>query len=148
MKMVSWRSDVCLTVTSWPKSFPQWCLARWRGELLTFRSVNICPALGHYRRLLLCAIGDCDPQVGSVTLWHVCAPKDLLQRTRKETRPRKRMAAPLRGRGEFFVVWVRPKQDEVEMEAGAWAQRGLVPAWKGEVVHPGAPESPCVYKIR
>jgi hypothetical protein len=34
------------------------------------------------------------------------------------------------------------------MEAGAWAQRGLVPAWKGEVVHPGAPESQCVYKIR
>ena len=29
----------------------------------------------------------------------------------------------------------------------AWAQRGLVPAWKGEVVHPGAPESKCVYKI-
>jgi hypothetical protein len=23
-----------------------------------------------------------------------------------------------------------------------------VPAWKGEVVHPGAPESQCVYKIR
>jgi hypothetical protein len=23
-----------------------------------------------------------------------------------------------------------------------------VPAWKGEVVHPGAPESKCVYKIR
>jgi hypothetical protein len=36
---------------------------------------------------------------------------------------------------------------EIEMEAGAWAQRGLVPAWKGEVVHPGAPESKCVYKI-
>jgi hypothetical protein len=30
----------------------------------------------------------------------------------------------------------------------AWAQRGLVPAWKGEVVHPGAPESQCVYKTR
>jgi hypothetical protein len=23
-----------------------------------------------------------------------------------------------------------------------------VPAWKGEVVHPGAPESQCVYEIR
>jgi hypothetical protein len=34
------------------------------------------------------------------------------------------------------------------MEAGAWAQRGLVPAWKGEVVRPGAPGSQCVYKIR
>jgi hypothetical protein len=34
------------------------------------------------------------------------------------------------------------------MEAGAWAQRGLVPAWKGEVVHSGAPESQCVYKVR
>jgi hypothetical protein len=66
----------------------------------------------------------------------------------KETRPRKRMAAPLRGRGEFFVVWVRPKQDEIEMEAGAWGQRGLVPAWEGEVVHPGVPESQCVYKTR
>jgi hypothetical protein len=31
---------------------------------------------------------------------------------------------------------------------GAWAQRSLVPAWKGEVVHPGARESQCVYKTR
>jgi hypothetical protein len=23
-----------------------------------------------------------------------------------------------------------------------------MPAWKGEVVHPGAPESQCVYRIR
>jgi hypothetical protein len=34
-------------------------------------------------------------------------------------------------------------------DLGAWAQRGLdVPAWKGEVVHSGAPESQCVYRIR
>jgi hypothetical protein len=35
----------------------------------------------------------------------------------------------------------RPKQGEIEMGQGqgAWAQRGLVPAWEGEVVHPGAP---------
>jgi hypothetical protein len=30
------------------------------------------------------------------------------------------------------------------MEAGA----GLGPAWKGEVVHPGAPGSQCVYRTR
>jgi hypothetical protein len=53
------------------------------------------------------------------------------------------MAVPLRGGGGFFVVWVRPKQDEVEMDAG-----GLVPAWKGEVVHPSAPGSQCVYRTR
>jgi hypothetical protein len=46
-----------------------------------------------------------------------------------------------------FSLFGCPKQDEIEMEAGAWAQWGLVPAWKGEVVHPGAPESQCVYKI-
>ena len=34
------------------------------------------------------------------------------------------MTAPLRGRGEFFVVWVRPKQDEVEMEAGGLGPEG------------------------
>jgi hypothetical protein len=34
------------------------------------------------------------------------------------------MTAPLRGRGEFFVVWVRPKQDEVEMEAGGLGLEG------------------------
>jgi hypothetical protein len=31
---------------------------------------------------------------------------------------------------------------------GAWAQRGLVPAWKGGVVHSSEPESQCVYRIR
>jgi hypothetical protein len=28
------------------------------------------------------------------------------------------------------------------------AREGLVPAWKGEVVHPGAPESQCAYRGR
>lgn len=58
------------------------------------------------------------------------------------------MTAPLRGRGEFFVVWVRPKQDEVEMEAGGLGPEGPGACLEGEVVHPGAPESQCVYKIR
>jgi hypothetical protein len=31
---------------------------------------------------------------------------------------------------------------------GAWAQRGLVSAWKGEVVLPGVPESQCVYRTK
>jgi hypothetical protein len=34
------------------------------------------------------------------------------------------MAAPLRGRGEFFVVRVRPNQDEIEMEAGGLGPEG------------------------
>jgi hypothetical protein len=52
-------------------------------------------------------------------------------------------------RGEGFVVRVRPNQDGIEMEAGGLGPEGpgaLVPAWKGEVVHPGAPESQCVYR--
>ena len=51
------------------------------------------------------------------------------------------MTAPLRGRGEFFVVWVRPKQDEVEMEAG-----GLGPEGPGACLPPGGlgPEGPGV----
>jgi hypothetical protein len=78
--------------------------------------------------------------------------QDRLQRTQgKETRLRKRiLAAPLReSRGEGFVVRVRPNQDGIEMEAGGLGPEGpgpLVPAWKGEVVHPGAPESQCVYR--
>lgn len=49
------------------------------------------------------------------------------------------MTAPLRGRGEFFVVWVRPKQDEVEMEAG-----GLGPEGPGACLErrSGAPRCP------
>jgi hypothetical protein len=67
-------------------------------------------------------------QGGSAALGRVCVPKDLLQRTRKETRPRKRMTAPyLRGRGEFFVVWVRPKQDEIEMGEGGLGPEGQGP---------------------
>jgi hypothetical protein len=30
-----------------------------------------------------------------------------------------RMAAPLRGRGEFFVVWVRPRRDGVGLHGSA-----------------------------
>jgi hypothetical protein len=56
--------------------------------------------------------------------------------------------SPPTGKRCVFRCLGLPKQDEIEMEAGAWAQRGLVPAWKGEVAHPGAPESQCVYKIR
>jgi hypothetical protein len=133
-------------------------VARWRGKILTVRSVNTCHISGHYGRSLAVRRLRAAREVGSGALWHVCTPKDLLQRTqRKETRPRKRMTAPLRGIGEFFVVRVRPNQDEIEMEAwrqGAWAQpRGAwcLPGWKGEVVHPGhagAPGSQCVYRIR
>jgi hypothetical protein len=62
------------------------------------------------------------------------------------------MTAPLRGRGEFFVVCVRQKQDEIEMEAG-----GLGPEGPGACLErrsgaprrdPCAPESQCVYKTR
>lgn len=49
------------------------------------------------------------------------------------------MTAPLRGRGEFFVVWVRPKQDEVETKAG-----GLGPEGPGACLErrSGAPRCP------
>jgi hypothetical protein len=59
-----------------------------------------------------------------------CGPPTRLRSKRststdkKETRPRKRMTAPLRGRGEVFVVWVRPKQDEIEMEARGLGSEG------------------------
>jgi hypothetical protein len=58
------------------------------------------------------------------------------------------MAAPYGEEVSFSLFGCVQTRTGLRWGQGAWAQRGLVPAWKGEVVHPGAPGSQCVYRIR
>ena len=56
------------------------------------------------------------------------------QRSEVTTRPRNRRTAPLRGRGEFFVVRVRPRRDGVGLHgSGGWAQEPRPRWWDGSL---------------
>jgi hypothetical protein len=116
--------------------------------MLTVRAVNTCQLPDYYGDNGRMHRSQAVRQVGSATLGHVHAPKDLLQRTREEARPRKRMTPPYGEEVSFSLCGCVQNRTRLRWRQGAWAQRGLAPAWKGEVVHPGEPGSQCAYRAR